>query len=62
MKTTKDNVVQVLRKFADYIETLGDYEKEKFAVDVDEMLEDIACDDGFGTERQLDPRGDGRDN
>ena len=24
------------------------------------MLEDIACMDGFGTERQNDPRGDGR--
>lgn len=28
---------------------------------LDGVLEDFAMDDGFGTERQLDPRGDGRD-
>lgn len=28
---------------------------------LESFLEEIAIDDGFGTERQLDPRGDGRD-
>lgn len=28
---------------------------------LEEALEEYAMDDGFGTERQLDPRGDGRD-
>lgn len=42
--------------------------KEKSEVDattiageLDSFLEQIAMDDGFGTERQTDPRGDGRD-
>lgn len=34
---------------------------DEVAETLEEFLEDIAMDDGFGTERQLDPRGDGRD-
>jgi hypothetical protein len=31
-----------------------------FADALDDMLDEIASDDGFGTEQQMDPRGDGR--
>lgn len=34
---------------------------DEVAETLEAFLEDIAMDDGFGTERQLDPRGDGRD-
>lgn len=34
---------------------------DEVAETLEEFLEDIAMDDGFGTERQLDSRGDGRD-
>lgn len=34
---------------------------DSVAEDLESFLEEIAIDDGFGTERQLDPRGDGRD-
>ncbi len=34
---------------------------EVFTHDLDRMLNDIQCQDGFGTEGQLDPRGDQRD-
>lgn len=34
---------------------------DEVAENLESFLEDIAMDDGFGTERQLDPRGDGRD-
>lgn len=34
---------------------------DEVAESLESFLEDIAMDDGFGTERQLDPRGDGRD-
>ncbi len=33
---------------------------EMFMGPMDEMLENIASNDGFGTEAQCDPRGDGR--
>ena len=31
-----------------------------FAIELDSALDNIAYSDGFGTERQCDPRGDGR--
>ena len=34
---------------------------DEVAETLEEFLEDIAMDDGFGTERQLDSRGDARD-
>lgn len=35
-------------------------EVEKYAEILDDILDDIAGDDGFGTEQQCDPRGDFR--
>ena len=53
-----------VKKCLDIVEKL----KQKSSTSADEVaenlesfLEEIAMDDGFGTERQLDPRGDGRD-
>jgi hypothetical protein len=60
MKTTKENVVQILRNFADYLESLDIEERAPYASDIEDMLEEIACNDGFGTEGQCDPRGDQR--
>lgn len=34
---------------------------EMFAIGLEDMLGNIASNDGFGSEMQCDPRGDGRD-
>jgi len=60
-ETTKDNIVQVLRTFADYLHGLDPEERETYVDDVESMLDDITSNDGFGTEGQDDPRGDQRD-
>ena len=56
---SQERVAKVLERLA----TLAADSEEDADMLVDSleaMLEDIACMDGFGTERQSDPRGDGR--
>lgn len=59
---TSKNVSSVLRRFADYLDTLTVKERAPFARDVNIMLNSITDADGFGTEGQCDPRGDHRNN
>lgn len=59
MNNTQKRVVKVLERMIEMAkENEGD--AEMFSETMEHMLEDIACNDGFGTERQSDPRGDGR--
>jgi len=60
-KCTGRNVVKVLRKFADYLDTI-EYAQKKEAAEVMQVaLDSLLGEDFFGTEGQLDPRGDWRD-
>lgn len=58
-RATVKNVVAVVRRLADLIES--DDNKKLWAQDVNEFLDKLAGMDAFGTEGQLDPRGDQRD-
>lgn len=60
-KATAKNVADVLRRFAAFVEQEPVEQRRLFAQDVNIMLDNIADQDGFGTEGQLDPRGDQRD-
>jgi hypothetical protein len=64
-KVTKKNYIKVVDKFAEYLKASFDTnnsEHKKFAVDwLNQLLDDLASDDAFGTEGQCDPRGDQRD-
>ena len=61
MKTTKKNYKEVLNNFINYLGEQEDDYLEIFLQDIDDMLDKILADDGFGTEGQCDPRGDRRD-
>lgn len=61
MKASHKNIVKVLKKFADYLEDMEPENRDLYVDSVNEMLDDILNDDGFGTEGQSDPRGDHRD-
>lgn len=39
---------------------MEDFERRRIASAFDKALDELAEDDGFGTEQQLDPRGDPR--
>jgi hypothetical protein len=60
-KLTSENVVEVLRNFATYLEDMEEDDREPYVEDVEDMLDFIHSNDGFGTEGQCDPRGDARD-
>lgn len=55
----QQRVAKVLERIAEMSKRDED-DAEMFADTLEDMLEDIAQSDGFGTERQCDPRGDGR--
>lgn len=59
-KTTENNVVTVLTNFTKFLEEMTPDERETYVEEIDDMLDCIASNDGFGTEGQLDPRGDQR--
>jgi hypothetical protein len=60
MNETQQRVVKVLERMIEMTqENEGD--ADMFCDTLEDMLEEIAQNDGFGTERQCDPRGDGRD-
>lgn len=60
-KLNQRRVVLVLERMVSMAKDDKDY-AEYFAWGLDNMLDDIACEDGFGTECQSDPRGDARNN
>lgn len=60
-KTTAKTVVRDLRAFADWLETTNNVSKKEAASQLNETLDEFLGEDAFGTEGQLDPRGDHRD-
>lgn len=60
--TTKvqHNLLTVLDRIKDRV-TDDEDDAELWADALDQMLDDLLSEDFFGTEGQLDPRGDGRD-
>jgi hypothetical protein len=60
-KANKHNVVDVLRKFATFLEEDGSPDDKQSAADeINCILDEWLMQDAFGTEGQLDPRGDNR--
>jgi hypothetical protein len=55
----QQRVAKVLERIAELAKNDED-DADMLAESLEGMLEDIAQNDGFGTERQCDPRGDGR--
>lgn len=60
-KATAKNVADVLRRFADLVKKEPAEHRKLYARDVNGLLDELASQDAFGTEGQLDPRGDQRD-
>jgi hypothetical protein len=60
-KATAKNVGDVLRRFAMLIESEPIELRRLYANDVNDLLDRLMGEDAFGTEGQLDPRGDQRD-
>ncbi len=60
-KATAASVPDVLRRLAVLIEKEPVEVRRLYARDVNSMLDDLLGQDAFGTEGQLDPRGDQRD-
>ena len=61
MTKYQKNLLIVLPRLIDMIDEDEEF-AEGFAHDLEVLLDDIASQDGFGTEQQCDPRGDFRDN
>jgi hypothetical protein len=59
MSKVQKNVVTVLKRMTSIAEQSVD-DAEMFAESLEQMLDDIHSNDGFGTEGQCDPRGDFR--
>ncbi len=59
MSKIQNNVVTVLKRMVTMAEASSD-DAEMFAESLEQMLDDIHGNDGFGTEGQCDPRGDAR--
>lgn len=61
-RATGDTVTEVLRKLTIQVQNEHDPDaREAWAESVNEWLDDLVSLDTFGTEGQLDPRGDHRD-
>jgi hypothetical protein len=58
---TRENVVDVIRRFADFIEKDNPEALEGIADEVNAFLDGLHDQDFFGTEGQCDPRGDHRE-
>ena len=54
------NVCITLRNLADFLYLQNDNDRKMYIDDINGLLENIANNDGFGTEGQCDPRGDQR--
>lgn len=60
MTKYQKNLLIVLPRLIDMVDEDEDF-AEGFAHDLEVLLNDIAWQDGFGTEQQCDPRGDFRE-
>lgn len=56
----QQRVITVLQRMIDMVKDDKDW-ADTFVDSLEWMLDEIAGEDGFGTERQMDPRGDCRD-
>lgn len=60
MSTVQNNLIIVLGRLVKLASDDQNFAQE-FAIDLNNLLDEIANYDGFGTEQQSDPRGDFRD-
>lgn len=60
-KVTRRNIRAVLNKLGDFILESPSEVGDALCESVDAYLDELCDDDTFGTEGQLDPRGDQRD-
>lgn len=60
MNKTQQRVKKVLENMINLVESDEDY-ADWFSEELETYLEELAIQDGFGTECQCDPRGDGRE-
>ena len=60
MNKTQKRVIKVLERMIELAES-DDNDAEMLSDGLESMLDEIAQNDGFGTERTSDPRGDFRD-
>ena len=55
------NLKTVMSRFVDFILTVPPDSRRLYIADLNTMLDEYVAQDAFGTEAQLDPRGDQRD-
>lgn len=60
-RVTSRNLRDVMDRLTKYAMETEDEERQAFCDDLNRFLDDLAEQDAFGTEGQLDPRGDQRD-
>jgi len=64
IQVTQENFLDVLENIKNHYladDTTEKYDREAWVESFDTMLDDLLSDDFFGTEGQLDPRGDHRE-
>src|SRR3990167_689683 len=59
-RVTSRNLLAVMDRLKQYAATTYDEERQAFCDDLNRFLDELADQDAFGTEGQLDPRGDQR--
>jgi hypothetical protein len=58
---TSRNLAKVLERLSRYALDTEDESRQAFCDDLNRFLDELSSQDAFGTEGQLDPRGDQRD-
>ena len=53
---SSDNVINILKDFTEFLENLEEEEREIYLHSIDNMLDDICSNDGFGKNNEDDPR------
>lgn len=57
----RNNIVTVLTRLTEQVKMMDEESVEAFAGSLDTFFDDLRSNDFFGTEGQLDPRGDFRE-
>lgn len=60
-RTTRSNLAEVLVRFSSWVLSEPKESQELIVKDLNKLLDSYRDEDAFGTEGQLDPRGDQRD-
>ncbi len=60
-RVTSRNLAKVMERLTAYALETTDESRQAFCDDLNRFLDDLSAQDAFGTEGQLDPRGDQRD-